>query len=287
MKSVLITGANGFVGKAIVNKLVSLNEYEVFTHDIENGDISRDPLEFPRVDHVIHLAAKTFVPDSWNTPLDFYQVNVMGTINVLEFCRSQNIGVTVMSSYVYGTPDKLPIRENHPIKSYNPYSHTKTIVEDICNFYNEKFKLNITLFRPFNIYGPAQSDVFLIPHIIMQFLDPNKDIVEVMDLNPKRDYLYIDDLTIALYKSINRKGFSIFNVGSGSSYSVEEIILIIKKILKVDKSFVSKNKQRKNEVMDVIADISKVKKEMKWEPQYSLEQGLIKTINYYKDHIND
>ena len=227
MKSVLITGANGFVGKAIVNKLVSLNEYEVFTHDIENGDISRDPLEFPRVDHVIHLAAKTFVPDSWNTPLDFYQVNVMGTINVLEFCRSQNIGVTVMSSYVYGTPDKLPIRENHPIKSYNPYSHTKTIVEDICNFYNEKFKLNITLFRPFNIYGPAQSDVFLIPHIIMQFLDPNKDIVEVMDLNPKRDYLYIDDLTIALYKSINRKGFSIFNVGSGSSYSVEEIILII------------------------------------------------------------
>jgi nucleoside-diphosphate-sugar epimerase len=278
MKRILVTGANGFVGKKLIRQLNLSGNYQVFSHDIDVGDISRDKFKYSNINHVFHLAAKTFVPDSWENPYAFYQTNIMGTVNILEFCRKNNIDVTVMSSYVYGVPEKLPVTENDLIKSYNPYGHTKAIAEDICSFYNEKFKVNITIFRPFNIYGPAQSDKFLIPHIIKQFLDPNNKFIEVKDLKPKRDYVYIDDVIQALLKSINKKGFSIYNLGSGSSYSVEEIILYVKELSQINKTYVSLNSERQNEVMDLVADISKIENELGWSPEVTIKDGLKRTI---------
>ena len=282
MKKILVTGSNGFVGKKLIKYLNLSREFQIISHDINVGDITKDKLNYVGLDHVFHLAAKTFVPESWDNPYAFYDTNIMGTVNILEFCRRNNIDVTIMSSYVYGKPDKLPISETQPLKSYNPYSHTKVIVEDICRFYNENFKVNITIFRPFNIYGPDQSDIFLVPHIINQFINSNKEVVEVMDLKPKRDYIYIDDVIEALSRSVNKKGFSVYNIGSGLSYSVEEIILMISTISKINKPFFSTKEERPNEVMDVIADISKIKKELNWKPKVSMKEGLRNTIESNK-----
>lgn len=283
MKNILVTGANGFIGKALVRRLSDCG-YKVFEFDINIGDISeKDSLkivEKKNIDHVFHLAARSFVPDSWKNPVEFYKTNVIGTANVLDFCRSHFCSVTYVSSYAYGTPDYFPIDENHPVKSYNPYSHSKNMAEEICEFYKKNFGVKITIFRPFNIYGPGQNEIFLIPEIIKQLVSSGKKIIEVNDLKPKRDYLYIDDFIDALMLSIDNTD-GIYNIGSGYSLSVEEIIKKAIKVSGIDKKYLSKNSSRKNEVNDVVADISKVKKELGWVVNTAFEKGLKCCIDYY------
>lgn len=281
-KNILITGANGFIGKKLQKRLLSA-EYNIITHDIENSDISVDILNYTNIDHIFHLAALMSVPDSWNKTFDFYKTNFMGTVNVLELCRKTGASLTFMSTYVYGKPNQILIDENHDLNPNTPYNHSKVICEDICSFYNKMFDINITVLRPFNVYGYGQSSSFLIPYVIEQFLDKNTEIVSVMDLNSKRDYIYIDDLIEAMYKTINCNGYNIFNVGTGYSTSVYDVLNYIKNILKSDKTFTSKNIERKNEVSDMAADISKIKKLLDWEPQYNIEKGLEKTIKEYKE----
>src|ERR1035441_7776926 len=120
--AILVTGANGFIGTHLVAALKSAG-YVVYTHTHHGGDIAHCPLAFDGVAHVFHLAGKTYVPDSWESPLGFYHANVLGTVNVLEFCRRQHASITFISSYVYGKPDSLPIAEHHPLRPSNTYSH--------------------------------------------------------------------------------------------------------------------------------------------------------------------
>src|ERR1035438_8407842 len=126
MKNVLVTGSLGFLGNVLVKKLI-LAGFTVFGFDIDDGDIttqsSLDQFRGINISHVFHLAGKTFVPESWSDPWSFYQVNVMGTITVLDFCRETGAGLTYISSYLYGQPEYLPIDELHPVKVYNPYNH--------------------------------------------------------------------------------------------------------------------------------------------------------------------
>lgn len=283
MSNILVTGSAGFIGQKLVKYLLEAG-HRVLELDQMNGDISQPETLAGYADkeihHVFHLAGKTFVPESWRDPSQFYQVNVMGTVNVLEFCRKTGAGLTYISSYLYGEPDYLPVDEIHPVKSYNPYSHSKVMAESACNFYSDHFKVEVTVFRPFNAFGPGQSKLFLISEIISKVMDPAIPVVEVMDLRPKRDYVYIDDLVHALLLSMEApKG--IYNIGSGCSKSVEEIIQLVMQFTGIKKEYLSRAITRPNEIFDLYADISKAGSDLGWFPAVSFEDGLERCIRAY------
>lgn len=277
----LVTGSSGFIGTNLLNRLKS-NGYDVVTFDVEDGDIATAEFNFPKLDHVIHLASKTYVPASWENPLDFYRTNASGTTNILDLCRKQGCSMTYISSYVYGTPQYLPVDENHPVVPVSPYNHSKLVAEDICRFYAEQFGVPVTILRPVNIFGPGQKESFLIPFIIQQALDSSIKTVEVMDLRPKRDFLYIDDFMDLITLTIGRKSYGVFNVGSGYSVSVQEIIETILKISRISKPYLDKKIERKNEVWDVYVSVAKAKAELGWEPKTTFAEGIEKIINALK-----
>lgn len=278
---ILVTGSSGFIGTNLLNRLKS-NGYDVVTFDVEDGDIATAEFNFPKLDHVIHLASKTYVPASWENPLDFYRTNASGTTNILDLCRKQGCSLTYISSYVYGTPQYLPVDENHPVAPVSPYNHSKLVAEDICRFYAEQFGVPVTILRPVNIFGPGQKESFLIPFIIQQALDSSIKTVEVMDLRPKRDFLYIDDFMDLITLTIGRKSYGVFNVGSGYSVSVQEIIETILKISRISKPYLDKKIERKNEVWDVYVSVAKAKAELRWEPKTTFAEGIEKIINALK-----
>lgn len=284
MTEILVTGSSGFIGKSLIGKLYS-SGYDVIGIDLSEGDITFENTLIPylrkNVSHVIHLAGKTFVPESWKEPFGFYRINVMGTINVLEFCRRTGASFTFISSYLYGQPDYLPIDEKHPVKSYNPYSNSKLLAEEACRFYEEAFGQKVVILRPFNVFGPDQPSRFLIPEIISMVLDPAILRIEVMDLRPKRDYIFIDDLVDAFIKSIN-KSSGIYNIGSGISISPEEIIQLVMKLTGIKKPYTSKGMERQNEIFDLYADNTKAFRELNWKPETSFEKGIETCIKYYK-----
>lgn len=285
MKSILVTGSSGFVGSSLVENLESLG-FNVIKFDSSGGDISdfNFSKEYENIDvyHIFHLASKTFVPDSWKKPLDFYKTSVIGTGNILELCRNKKIPLTYVSAYLYGMPEKLPISENDSVKPNNPYAHAKYLTEELCRFYSNFFDVKITVVRPFNIYGKSQKEIFLIPHIINQVLN-NKNI-KVQDLNPKRDYIYLTDLINGLIKTLNRdQQFSIFNFGSGEELSVQEVVDTIQKVAKTKKEVVSEENERKNEIMSVVADIEKANRELGWKPLFTFEQGIKEILEDMKN----
>ncbi len=272
---ILITGATGFIGSYLTKKLSGLNiEFIPLSSktDIRNRN-ELNQFKDSGITHVIHLSAKNFVPDSWTNPNDFFEVNVGGTMNVLEFCRANEAKLIFISSYIYGPPQYLPINEIHPVNVFNPYALSKKLAEECCQFYSENYNINCCIIRPFNIYGPNQNDQFLIPLILKQVLF--KDKIEIMDITPKRDYIYIDDFidSIISLLPLNAK-FEVVNVGSGKSYSVKEIIDIAQGIVKTHKEIISKNEIRKNEIPNVEADISKIKKLTNWQPKTDIYKGI-------------
>jgi nucleoside-diphosphate-sugar epimerase len=283
MKKILVTGSNGFIGSALVKRLSGLGFFAI-GFDIADGDIavegSLTHLEKEDISYVFHLAGKTFVPESWSHPFGFYRTNVLGTANILEFCRKTGSGLTYVSSYLYGNPEYLPIDENHPVKAFNPYSHTKLVTEEICRYYQGQFNLCISILRPFNAYGPGQSGQFLIPELIRKVLDPQIAFIEVMDLRPKRDFVFIDDFVEALYLSMDGPR-GIYNVGSGSSVSVEEVINIIKDLTGIPKTVLPKNVERPMEIFDLYADVTKITASLKWKVNVSFKEGLARCIETY------
>lgn len=276
MRNILVTGSNGFIGKALVETLGKMR-FEVLTFNSTDGDISEFDFvkryEKQKIDYVFHLTSKTFVPDSWENPLKFYKTSVLGTGQILELCRYKKIPLTFVSTYLYGVPEKLPISENDEIKSNNPYAHSKYLAEELCRFYSDYYNVKVTIARPFNVFGKNQKDIFLIPLIIKQVL--YADVIKVKDLHPKRDYIYLDDLINGLVKTIYiKKRFSIYNFGSGSELSVKEIIDIAQKIVGTKKKIISEKQERQNEIMNIVADISKAKHDLRWEPKFSFENGI-------------
>ena len=280
-KRILVTGSNGFVGGRLVKTLRSQG-FIVEEFDRHLGDISTHSFKFDHLNHIVHLASMIFVPASWENPASFYQTNVMGTVNVLELCRKMNCALTYISSYVYGTPQYLPVDESHPIVPASPYNHSKLLAEEACRYYSSTFNFPATIFRPVNIFGPNQNPDFLIPKIIKQAFDPTVEVIEVMDLRPKRDFLFIDDMINAIIKSFDNDKLEIYNIGSGHSVSVEEIIKTILSVSGINKAYYAPNIERKNETWDVYVDISKIKTQLKWVPVTTFEQGMQICIDEYK-----
>jgi UDP-glucose 4-epimerase len=275
--AVLVTGADGFIGTHLVTALRAAG-YVFHTHSIADGDISRCVLPFDDVGHVFHLAARTFVPESWSDPRKFYEVNLMGTVNVLEYCRARGASLTLMSSYVYGRPRRLPVSEDEPLEAFNPYSHTKILAEETGRYYERQFQVPVTIVRPFNIYGPGQERKFLVPSILAQALDPQLPQITVEDLRPRRDYIYVMDLIDLLMTTVFRKSGGTFNAGSGSSWGVGEIISLVNELLPLAKPVRNEDRRRPNEVLDVIADISRARRELQWRPRVPFRDGLSETM---------
>ncbi len=275
--AVLVTGATGFIGKPLSGRLEQAG-YAVIRHSRDDGDIATCALPGAvngnPVNHVYHLAARTFVPDSWTDPRPFYATNVLGTVNVAEFCRRHNASLTMLSSYVYGRPQSVSVTEEHPVAAHNPYSHTKLLAEDVCRYYARHFGIPVTVVRPFNIFGPGQAESFLLPTLLKQALDPDVREISVADDRPKRDYLFLDDLLDLLLLTVQPHGFDTVNAGSGRSFSPREVADAILRIAGIEKPVVSRNEVRADEVLDTIADIGKAKRIFSWQPRVSRVEGL-------------
>ncbi|MBN1131879.1 MAG: GDP-mannose 4,6-dehydratase [Bacteroidales bacterium] len=279
-KTLLITGSAGFIGRHLIRSLQDSKTYQILEFDLTDGDVATHRFETDRIDHVIHLAGKTYVPDSWTDPYAFYRTNFLGTVNILNLCRRHHASLTYISAYVYGVPDYLPVDEKHPLKAANPYMHSKIEAESACRFYSENFEIPVTVIRPFNIYGPGQNEHFLIPKIINQVCS-DSDVIRVFSLGPKRDYIYIDDLIDALVKSVNiNTRYQVINIGSGTSYSVRDIIDRCQNIAGTNKTVLEEHIDRKNEIPDVRADVQKAMELLGWSPATDIETGLAKIINY-------
>jgi UDP-glucose 4-epimerase len=275
--AVLVTGAGGFIGSRLVRVLKSQG-YQVRSHTQDDGDIAAGELTCAEVRHVFHLAARSFVPDSWVDPREFYRVNVAGTVNVLESCRRSGASVTYVSSYVYGRPSVLPVTEDHPTEALNPYCHSKLLAEETCHFYARQHGMRICIVRPFNIYGFGQDRRFLVPTLVRQVLSADSDVIEVADDRPRRDFLYVTDFVDFLIASFNCDAVGVYNAGSGFSVSIADLVAILNRLAPRPKSLVSRGDSRPEEILDVVADIGKARRELMWTPRTGLEEGLRITL---------
>lgn len=280
MKSILVTGSGGFIGRRLVLSLRNAGHF-VIELSSADGDIA-DPRTLERayeapVGFVFHLAARTYVPDSWREPADFQRVNVTGTVNVLELCRKRKIPLTYVSAYLYGIPVSLPIKETDRIEPNNPYALSKFLAESICTFYATYYDIPVTIIRPFNIYGIGQKSHFLIPEIVSKVTAGQP--IQVKDLTPRRDYLYLDDLIDGLLRTMeSRSGCRVYNLGYGSSFSVKEIIDVIQSVAGTSLEIICENVTRKNEIRDAYADITKARQELAWQRKYTLQEGIMEIL---------
>jgi len=293
-KSILVTGASGFVGKHLVEELRSRGA-EVFALDsrgpapIDIRDwqaVKRFGSKLGRLDLVYHLAALVFVPHSFENPRETYEVNVLGTLNMLELCRLQGVPKLVFaSSYVYGEPQYLPVNEEHPLNPGSPYARSKVLGEGLCRAYHEDYSLRCTILRVFNIYGEGQSGDSLIPSILRQVPSGK---VELMDPEPRRDFLHVSDVVEAYLKAgdHDQAGADVFNVGSGASYSVDDIVRLVLHAWGQEAEVRYRHQRRKSEVMDVVADFRKAKTELGWEPRVTLEQGIRRYVEWSKKSLD-
>jgi len=284
-KRIIVTGSDGFVGSHLVPRLRQ-ERAEVIPVDISKDiDVIKweHVKDYQDIDIIYHLAAKTYVPATAEDPRETYLVNFVGTLNMLELGRRSKIKRFIFaSSYVYGNPKYIPISEEHPINPMNPYSRSKTLGEDVCRAYYEDYGLRCVIIRAFNVYGERQRDSFLVPSILKQI---NNEEIELEDPKPRRDFLYVKDLVEAYVRAAEYSGsdFEIFNIGSGVSYSVDEIVRTIL-ILSGKKARVRyRHRRREKEVMETIANIEKAKKMLGWVPMTPLEQGLKTYIKWYQD----
>lgn len=281
-KRILVTGGTGFLGRNLVESLrvrgldvVTLNDYGGNSIDIRDW---RQIKEVGEVGTVYHLAGITSIPYSLENPRETFEVNVGGTVNVLEFCRLHKVEkVFFASSYLYGQPQYLPVDEKHPLNPTNPYAVSKLLAEDVCRAYHEYYGLKCVVLRLFNLFGKGQSGNFLIPSILKQLASGR---IELLDDEPRRDFLYVTDGVDAFIKAAgySSSGFEVFNIGAGVSHKVSDIVDMAVKLAGVKCSVVYKHERKRDAIMDTVADISKAKRLLQWQPKVSFEDGLRQTI---------
>ena len=275
MIKILVTGHEGMIGSQLIKKL---SNYEIVTDsingkriDLQNND---EVMEIEPVDIVIHLGGKTEKGLEWE---EYFKNNIIGTFNILQYCIKKNIKkIIFVSSYVYGVPKYSPINEQHPISPHNLYTKSKFLAEELCKIYSENYKLNIIILRPFNIFADSIYKNNLISNLIESI--NTKKTITITNRTSKRDFLYIDDfIDIILKIKDHDYQYEVFNVGSGISYSFDEIIQTIEKKISKKLNLEYENDE-KSFIQDITADSSKIKKLLNWQPRLTFEEGLQKLL---------
>ncbi|ABE52487.1 SDR family NAD(P)-dependent oxidoreductase [Methanococcoides burtonii] len=314
-KNVVVTGAGGFIASHLTEELVRRGaNVKAFVHynsrndwgllelaekdlldkvEVISGDVT-DPFFVNSVtkdtDIVFHLAALIGIPYSYVAPEHYVNVNVKGTLNVLQACLDNGVGkmVHTSTSETYGTAEYTPIDEKHPLKGQSPYSASKIGADKMAESYYRSFDLPVATIRPFNTFGPRQSARAIIPTIISQAL--TRDEIHVGSLTPVRDMTYVKDTVngfIEVGLSERSSGETI-NVGTGSGATIGVILEKILKILGKEDIPVIEEQNRvrpgKSEVMELICDNSKAKDLLNWSPEYSLDNGLKETIEWMQEY---
>ena len=309
---VLVTGSEGFIGSHLVEDLITkgyevraLYQYNSFNNkgwledskfkqhiEFVSGDV-RDPYLFQNilknVEIVFNLAALIAIPYSYFSPQSYLETNVKGVLNLCNGALKNNTKVIQFStSEVYGTAEKIPINEKHPLKPQSPYSASKIAADSFAMSYYYSYDLPVSIFRPFNTFGPRQSIRAVIPTIIRQLKKNNKNIIKLGDLRPSRDFNYVKNITKFIYQlSKNKKiyGNSI-NIGSNSEVTILQLYKIISKL--IGSSFeikTDKNRLRplKSEVFRLKCDNKLLKSMINYNPEYKFNDGLEETINWFND----
>lgn len=279
---VVVTGETGFVGGRLSARLKALGVEVAGFSRSSGGDLLTDELPLDGAGHVFHLGALSFVPDSWTDPGAFHLINTHGTVRVLDQCRKAGVPMTFVSTLVYGAGAPVPVSESCPPKPANPYAWSKLAAEDACRFYTHTFDVDVTVLRLFNAYGPGQKGSFLVPTIARQAADTSISEIVVADLAPRRDFVHVDDVVEALISTVGLPGGGTYNVGSGQSHSVGDVIAACLKAAGTTKPYKDRGERRANEVMDVVADISALTAATGWCPQIGFEQGMKSVIEAQK-----
>jgi len=312
---VLVTGADGFIGSHLTEALLkdgypvrALAQYNSFNYwgwledikpssnlEIVCGDV-RDPnycREISKgIDVIFHLAALIAIPYSYIAPESYIETNIKGTLNMCQAAkdnRAKRILVT-STSEVYGTAKYVPIDEKHPLQPQSPYSASKIGADAIAMSFYNTFKLPLTIVRPFNTYGPRQSARAVIPTIITQIANENKEI-KIGDTTPTRDFNYVKDICngyILLAECDKAIGETV-NIGSNTEISIKELFALIKDIMHSDAKLVTEEQRLRpehSEVFRLRCDNTKIKELTGYKPQYPLREGLEKTVEWFTNPQN-
>ena len=308
----LITGGAGFIGSYLCEKytkeghtvvcldnflsgnllnvrhLLGCKNFRLIKGDIRDFDllerISRD------VDIIFHLAAQIHVDRSYVEPRLTYEINVMGTQNVLEVARIYDVKKVIhaSTSEVYGSAQYVPIDEKHPLDAPHPYGASKIAADRMCYAYIRTYDMNISMLRFFNIFGPRQRDIGYrgVISIFTRRVLNNMPPVIYGDGLQTRDYTYIEDAVRAFDLVLNNESrLEPINIGSGKQVSIIDVAnMIINLCGKKGKIKPVHVEPRIGEVKKLIADATKAKKLLGWEPKNSLKEGLKAFIQWYKKY---
>jgi len=315
-KTVVVTGADGFIGSHLTERLVRdgakvravglynsqgswgwLDETpkQVRTSiDMRLGDI-RDAEWVSEVvrdaDIVFHLAALIAIPYSYIAPRSFVETNVVGTLNVLEAARKRSVQrvIHTSTSEVYGTPATLPIRETHPLNAQSPYAATKVAADQLALSYHRSFNVPVTVLRPFNTFGPRQSTRAFLPSALIQMLAGKKEI-SVGRLDTKRDLTFVTDTVDGFVRAATTENVvgEVLQLGTGRSPSIEEVFQAAAKVLKVNVTTVTDPRRLRpdpSEVLVLQSDPTRAEQTLGWKAQISLEEGIERTAFWLKENF--
>lgn len=315
-KRVLVTGAGGFIGSHLVERLlregalvralvrynssgfwgwlqryqekVSQENIEVISGDIRDQKFIADAVEGCEI--IFHLAALIAIPYSYQAPGSYVDTNVSGTLNVLMAAQSKGIRVIHTStSEVYGTPHSVPITESHPLQAQSPYAASKIAADKLVESFYCSFDLPVTVLRPFNTYGPRQSARAVLPTILTQLI-AGKTEIRLGALWPRRDLTFVDDTVEGFLRAAIRDeaiGRTI-HLGTGRDISIGDLVKLAIETLDVDAEVISEDERmrpEKSEVGELLSDPSLAAEVLDWKPRVSLEQGIATTATWLTENI--
>lgn len=313
-KRVLVTGAGGFIGSHLTERLIELGaDVRAFVHYRADGsrgwleDAScKDEVEccagdicdresvtqaMKEVEVVFHLAALIAIPYSYQVPESFLRTNVLGTLNVLQAARAAGVQrfVHTSTSEVYGTARDVPIDERHPLQAQSPYAASKVGADKIVEAFGLSYGLPVVTVRPFNTFGPRQSARAIIPTIITQCLTDSR--VRLGNVTPTRDLNYVSDIVEGFVRaaaSPEAMGRTI-NLGSGRETRIEDLARII--AIMIDRTITIERDEGRvrpghSEVGRLVANNAAARDVLGWEPSIPLEEGLRMTIDWMREHLD-
>ena len=303
-KEVLLTGGCGFIGSEVTKQLSeiganvtifdnlssgkesyisSFNNVNLIQGDIRDEDAVASVVK--NKEYIINLAALPFIPDSYQYPKEFFEVNVNGTMNVaLSLLKQKEVKrfVHISSSEIYGTARQIPMNEDHPTTPHSTYAVSKLAGDRVVFTLHKEHDFPAVIIRPFNAFGPNITQPYIIPEILTQLFNNNSEI-KLGNIESKRDLTFVSDTARAMILALvtdDIEGQTI-NVGSQKSVSVKELVTIMSKILSKSPSItIDKSRLRPYDVNVLECDNTKAKNILNWSPEISVEDGLKITIDW-------